>query len=108
MKVWVARDENGRLRAHKEYPRLQEPWSGNDYKRSYFPNAMTPEHPFGLLGHVVFDLDEEMLPEIRFEDGPIEMEVLFTPVAKEELTPIPEDNRVALHFTEEGINIEKY
>jgi hypothetical protein len=26
---------------------------------------------------------------------------------KEELTPIPEDNRVAIHLTDEGIKIEK-
>ena len=108
MRVWVARDESGRLRAYREYPRVQEPWAGNDYKRSYFPNAMTPEHPFGLEGHVILDLDEEMFPEIKFENGPIEMEVSFTHVAKEELTDIPEDDRVALHFTNKGIKIEKY
>lgn len=96
MKVWIARDEMGHLGAYKEYPRLRNEFYPNNDKKCYWPNPCTPEHPFGMEGNIALDLEESMLPDLKFEDGPVEMELCFKPVPENELTPIPEDKQVSI------------
>ena len=93
MKVWIARDKNGHLGAYKEYPRLN--YNGDEY----YPNPCTWEHPFGFgRANIAFDLDESMMPDLKFEDGPVEVELSFKPVPENELTPIPEDVHLVFQF----------
>ena len=66
MKLWIARDENGRLNLFDVKPEKFIPQNGQETVWTV---------PRGYLNHIM--LSRRMFPEVTFENSPMEVELVL-------------------------------